>query len=53
MNVQCAVLVVYPAHKLENTSLIPVEANFSLVKLFVMDKECTMRAPSHMEHNHS
>ena len=30
---------------LEGTRLIPVKADFSEVKLFVMDKEHTMRTP--------
>ena len=40
-------MVVPISHYLEGTGAIPNEVIFSLVKLFVMDKERTMRARSH------
>ena len=42
----CAVLVVHLASNLQGIRWSPVEANvFLKSNFFVMDKECTMRAP--------
>ena len=39
-------MVVHPAHQLIGASLMHVETGFFFSKtFFVMDKECTMRAP--------
>ena len=45
MNVQCAVVVVHLAHISESISSHSVDVNFTSVKLSLMDKERTMRAP--------
>ena len=48
MNVQCAVLVVHLAHQSEDTyvsSTSVVAKCFFSQTFFVMNKECTMRAP--------